>query len=562
MIPVKRTACLMIVLSLFSALAARAAAAPRPDDAALAKTIDAVMSAVYKPGEPGAAIIVRKDGRTLFRKGYGMADLELGVPVEPDMVFRLGSITKQFTAVSVLMLAEQGKLALGDPITKYLPDVPTGGKAITIEHLLTHTSGIKSYTNMEEWLQIWRKDMTPGEIIALSKDKPLEFDPGTRWNYNNTGYVILGALIEKVSGETYEGFVNAHIFAPLGMKHSHYGNVEPVIPRRVPGYHKGKEGFINAPYLSMTQPYAAGSLVSSVDDMAVWNDAVFSGKVIGRGWLDRAFTPYRLANGESTGYGYGWFITNDRGHLSIEHGGGINGFTSSEMTFPADGLFICILTNSAIDGRGPEPRALKIADAVLGRLEPERKPVPLASGDMDALTGVYENADGQARYITREGDRLFSQRSGGQKNEIFAASPAELFFADNPTRIKVVRNAEGRVTGLRLEGRIGPADIYERTTKPLPAPRKEMSLAPEILDRYVGEYELAPGFVVTIVKEGGRLTSLAPGQPKVELFAESATKFFLKDVDAEIEFVVDASGRVTGLVLRQGGQTMPGRRIK
>jgi len=558
----KRIAGLALTLFVLSALAAPAVAAPRADDEALAKRIDAVMSEVYKPGEPGAAVIVRKDGRTIFRKGYGMADLELGVPVEPDMVFRLGSITKQFTAVSVLMLAAEGKLALGDPITKYLPDVPTGGKTITVEHLLTHTSGIKSYTNMEEWLQMWRKDMTPGEIIGLSKDKPLEFDPGTRWNYNNTGYVILGALIEKVSGETYEGFVTAHIFAPLGMKHSHYGNVEPVIPRRVPGYQMGKDGFVNAPYLSMTQPYAAGSLLSSVDDLAVWSDAVFSGKLVGKEWLDKAFTPYRLADGESSGYGYGWFVANDRGHLSIEHGGGINGFTSYEMTFPADGLFIGILTNAAIEDRAPEPRAVKIADAVLGRAEPERKPIALAAGDMDALAGVYENADKEARYITREGDKLFSQRAGGSKMEVFAASPTELFFAERPTRIKVLKDAGGKVSGLRLEARIGPAEIYERTAKPLPAPRKEVALAPGVLDRYVGQYDLAPGFTVDIVLEGGRLVSLAPGQPKVELFAESETRFFLKAADAEIEFVADASGRVTELVLRQGGMTMRGKRTK
>jgi len=562
MVRIIRTVGLAIVLSLVSAFPARATEAPRTDDDALAKRIDSVMSEVYKPGEPGAAIIVRKDGKTIFRKGYGTADLELGVPVEPDMVFRLGSITKQFTAVAVLMLAARGKLSLEDPITKYLPNVPTGGKAITVENLLTHTSGIKSYTNMAEWLPLWRKDMTPGEIIALSKDKPLEFEPGTRWNYNNTGYVILGALIEKLSGETYEDFVKAHIFDPLGMKHSHYGSVEPVIPRRVPGYQKGPDGFVNAPYLSMTQPYAAGSLVASVNDMAVWNDAVFSGKLVGKEWLDRAFTPYRLADGESTGYGYGWFIGNDRGHRSIEHGGGINGFTSYEMTFPEDGLFICILTNSAAEGRGPEPRAVKIADAVLGRAEPERKPVALAAADMDALTGVYENADKQARYLTRDGDKLFSQRAGSPKNEIFAASPTEFFFADNPARIRVVKDAGGRVTGLRLEARIGPAEIYRRTEKPMPAPRKAISLAPGIIERYVGEYELAPGFTITVFNEGGRLVSLVPGRMKVELFAESATKFFVTDVDAEIEFVADASGRVTGLVLRQGGETITGKRIQ
>jgi CubicO group peptidase (beta-lactamase class C family) len=173
------------------ALAAPSAAAVPGPDKKLAGEIDKVMSEIYKPGEPGAAVIVRRGGRTLFRKGYGLADLELGVRVEPDMIFRLGSITKQFTAVAILMLAEQGKLSLKDELGKYLPAFPTGDKKVTIEHLLTHTSGIKSYTNMEEWLQLWRKDMTPQEIMTCP-GQAFEFTPGPSWNYNNSSYVMLG----------------------------------------------------------------------------------------------------------------------------------------------------------------------------------------------------------------------------------------------------------------------------------------------------------------------------------------------------------------------------------
>ena len=417
----KRVPFIAFAVLLFSILtmpavapAAPAGPAQKTVDDALAKRIDVVMAEIYKPGEPGAAIIVRKDGRTIFRKGYGMADMELGVPVEPDMVFRLGSITKQFTAVSILMLAEQGKLSLQDEITKFLPDLPTQGRTITIEHLLTHTSGLKSYTNLSEWLPLWRKDMTVREIIDLTRDKPMEFAPGERWNYNNTGYVLLGAVIEKVSGLTYEDYVNKMMFGPLGLKHSYYGNAERIIPRRIPGYQMGKDGFVNAPYLSMTQPYAAGSILSSVDDLAIWNDAVFSGKLIKKEWLDKAFTPYPLKNGESTGYGFGWFIANYQGHRIIEHGGGIHGFSTYEMTLPEDRIFLAILTNSAVGGRDPEPRAFKIATLLLGKPEPERKAITLPEMDIEALVGVYENADGQARYITREGSQVFSQSSSSR----------------------------------------------------------------------------------------------------------------------------------------------------
>jgi len=544
------------------AAAAPAGPAQKTVDDALAKRIDAVMAEIYKPGEPGAAIIIRKDGKTIFRKGYGMADMELGVPVEPDMVFRLGSITKQFTAVSILILAEQGKLSLQDEITKFLPDFPTQGRTITIEHLLTHTSGLKSYTNLSEWLPLWRKDMTVREIINLTKDKPMEFAPGERWNYNNTGYVLLGAVIEKVSGLTYEDYVNKNIFGPLGMKHSYYGNTERIIPRRIPGYQMGNDGFVNAPYLSMTQPYAAGSLLSSVDDLAIWNDAVFSGKLLKKEWLDKAFTPCPLKNGGSTGYGYGWFIANYQGHRFIEHGGGINGFSTYEMTLPEDHIFLAILTNSAIGSRGPEPRAFKIATLLLGKPEPERKAVALPAGAVDALVGVYENADGQACYIIREGSKVLSQRAGDAKYEIMAASPDEFFFLDRPTRIRVLKNAAGEVSGLRLEARIGPAEIWTKTAKPLPAPKKEVAVDTKIYDLYVGEYELAPGLMLVITKEGDKLMGQAYGEEKVELFPESETRYFLKVADAQVEFVKDGAGKVTGLVFQQAGQKMNAPKIR
>jgi D-alanyl-D-alanine carboxypeptidase len=541
-------------------------ALPRPAEApaeeAVAAKIDALMSETYKPGEPGAAIIVRKDGRTILRKGYGLADLELGVPIAPDMVFRLGSITKQFTAVSILMLAQDGKLGLQDEITKFLPDYPAQGRTITVEHLLTHTSGIQSYTDLPEWLPLWRKDMALAELIGLFKDKPMQFEPGTRWAYNNSGYILLGAIIEKVSGRTYEQFLNERIFKPLGLGGSGYDSTERIIPRRVPGYQKGRDGFVNAPYLSMTQPYAAGSLFSTVDDLAVWSDAVFSGKLVGKEWLAKAFTPYTLAGGESTGYGYGWFIGDFAGHRSIEHGGGINGFTSYEMTFPEDRIFIAILTNSAIAGREPEPRAVRAAWLALGLTEPERKAVTLAAKDLDAVAGVYADVRKQEYHISREGGKLYAQRQGGAKNELFAAAATDFFLKDNPARFLFIKDAGGRVTGLRIQARIGPAQIFARTDKPLPAPRREAKVDPALYDRLAGDYELAPDFTITILRRGDRLISQATGQPEVELFPESETRFFLKVVDAQVDFVMDAAGRVTGLVLHQGGQDLPAKKVR
>jgi D-alanyl-D-alanine carboxypeptidase len=551
---------LLACISLVSA--ARAVPAAPAADEALAAKIDAVMSAVYKAGQPGAAIIVRKNGQTIVRKGYGLADLELGVPVAPDMVFRLGSITKQFTAVSILMLAQESKLGLQDEITKFLPDYPAQGRKITVEHLLTHTSGIQSYTDMAEWLPLWRKDFTVKELIDLFKDKPMQFEPGQSWAYNNSGYILLGAIIEKISGRTYEQFVEERIFKPLGMKGSFYGSTERIIPRRVPGYQSDRGGFINAPYLSMTQPYAAGSLLSTVDDLAVWSDAVFGGKLVRKDWLDQAWTSYKLANGESSGYGYGWFIADFAGHRSIEHGGGINGFTSYEMTFPEDGIFIAILTNSAVAGRDPGPQAVKIAWLALGVPEPERKAVGLAAKDLDPPVGVYRDERKREFYVSRDGARLFAQQQGGAKNELLAASPTEFFMRDNPARLIFVKDSGGRVTGLRILSRIGPVQVLTKTDKPLPGPRKEIALDPQLYDRLTGEYELQPGFTIKILRRGDRLISQATGQPEVQLFPESATRFFLKVVDAQVDFVLDAEGRATGLVLHQGGQDLPAKKVR
>jgi hypothetical protein len=404
--------------------------------------------------------------------------------------------------------------------------------------------------------------MTLSELIDLFKNKPMQFEPGSQWAYNNSGYILLGAIIEKVSGRTYEQFVNERIFKPLGMAGSSYDSTDRIIPRRVPGYQDDKGGFVNAPYLSMSQPYAAGSLLSTVDDLAVWSDAVFSGRLVKKDWLDRAFAPYRLMDGESSGYGYGWFIADLSGHRSIEHGGGINGFTTYEMSLPEDRIFIAILTNSAIAGREPEPRAVKAAWLALGVAEPERKAVTVADGDLAAVAGVYVNARKQEYYFSREGGKLFAQRQGGAKNPLFAASATEFFLQDNPARFTFVKDAGGRVIRLRVQSRIGPAQVFEKTAKPLPSPRKEIALDPAKFDRLAGDYELAPNFTITILRRGDRLFSQATGQPEVELFPESETRFFLKVVDAQVDFTLDASGRVTGLVLHQGGQDLPARKIK
>ena len=529
----------------------------------LATYADQVLSAAYPADKPGAAALVIQNGNVVLRKGYGMANLDLGVPVSPDMVFELGSITKQFTAASILLLQERGQLRVEDDITKYLTDYPTHGETITIEHLLTHTSGIPSYTGLPEWISRVREDMTLQTLTGLFKDKPLEFKPGEKWAYNNSGYILLGAIVEKVSGKSYEQFVEEEIFAKLGMKSSRYGHAGEVVPRGVSGYSQGGnsgQGFRNAEYLSMTQPYAAGSLMSTVDDLAIWEKALGNEALLKKASLDRMFTPYKLKSGINTYYGYGIGATDFEGQRLIEHGGGIFGFVTHMVRVPEKGLFVAILSNNDASETPPGDLSLRIVAKALGQALEDRKTVQLDPQTLDGYVGVYRFDEQTTRTITREGSKLFSQRNGSEKREILASAKDNFFFTDGGARLLFQRDAQGKVTGASFTPRSGPEEKGKKTDEAPAKERQAVKVDPALYDAYVGEYELAPTFSIIVTREGDQIFGQATGQPRFELFPESETRFFLKVVDAQVDFVRGADGKVTSLVLHQGGRDMPGKK--
>ena len=526
----------------------------------LAAYADQILSTAYPADQPGAAALVMKNGQVVLRKGYGMANLELGAPVSPNMVFEVGSVTKQFTAAAILMLQQQGKLRMEDEVTRYLPDYPTHGEKITIDHLLTHTSGIPSYTGMPEWFSRLREDMKVDDVIALFKDKPLEFKPGERWRYNNSAYILLGAVIEKASGKTYEQFVEEEIFQKLGMASSRYGHHEEIIPRRATGYTRRENGFRHANYVSMTQPYAAGSLMSTVDDLALWDRALASEKLLGKTSLERMFTPARLTSGRSTRYGYGLAVYELEGRRVQEHGGGIFGYTSFMLRVPEEELFVAILSNTDSPSTAPDSLALRIAAKALGKPIEERKTVTLDDRTLDEYVGVYRFDEETTRTITREGSKLFSQRSGSSKVEILATARDELFFTESDSRFRFMRDTQGKVTGVEMMHRNGPDESGTKTAEPLPQERQAIQLDPAIYDAYAGQYELAPDFVLSVTREGDQIFAQATGQSKLEIFPESETKFFFKVVDAQLEFVRGEDGKATAVRLYQGGRITEGKR--
>ena len=418
---------------------------------------DEVAQSFVSDKEFMGSVLVARGDHILLSKGYGSADLEWNVPNAPSTKFRLGSVTKQFTAASVLLLAERGKLNVDAAVKKYLPDAPAAWDKITIFNLLTHTSGIASFTAFSEYPSLEPFAKTPEQLVALFRDKPLEFQPGEKWNYSNSGYVLLGYLIEKISGEPYEKFVQENIFTPLGMKDSGYDSNAAVIVHRANGYSPTAQGPINAGFINMSIPFAAGGLYSTTEDLLRWERGLFGGKLLSAASLQKMTTPFK------EDYAFGLFVRTSSGRKVIEHAGGIEGFNTHLAFYPKDQLTVIVLSN--LNGGAPESMARKLAAVAYG------EPVTLQSE------------------------------------------------------------------------------------------RKEIAVSAQLLSQRVGTYQLQPGVDMLITFEGDHLMEKLGPQPAFPIFAESEDSFFLKVVDAQIEFGKDDSGTVAYLILHQNGHDQKAPRI-
>lgn len=382
------------------------AIAQQTDLVQLTGKFDKLLLAQFKPHEPGGVALVAWNGRIIYEKAFGMANLELNVPMRTEHVFKIASITKQFTAVAILQLLEEGKLDLQDEVTKFIPDYPMQGYKITIEHLLTHTSGILDFAKIRETPNRMAGALTPEQMIDIFKERPLRFPPGTQWEYSNSGYFLLGYIIERITGKTYGKFLEEQIFKPAGMSRSFFGGETQLVTNRADGYTGGQQGFINAPHISMTHPYAAGAILSTVEDLFKWNQALHSYKLIRKETLEKALTRYTLADGKKTRYGYGWRFGSIQDSPSFWHAGGINGFTSMAMFLPEEDVFVVLLSNC--DANSPEEVTAKLAALAIGKPY-EYKPIPAERGTLVQYTGVYENENGRQRVITISNDTLYSQ---------------------------------------------------------------------------------------------------------------------------------------------------------
>lgn len=450
------TACILSILVSVPLIARTQA----PDEAARNARLDQIASSYTKDNAFMGTVLVAEGDKIVLDKGYGMASLEWNIPNAPDAKFRLGSLTKQFTATLILLLQQDGKLHIQDPISQYLTDTPKAWSKITIAELLGHTSGIPNFTSLKEFGKWRMPPHTPDEILDFFRDKPLDFEPGSQFSYSNSGYEVLGAVIQKVSGKRYGDLLRERIFDPLGMKDTGLDNDELVLPKRAEGYLPSEHGLEVARSESMTVPWAAGSIYSTTHDLLTWEHALFSGKILSADSLKLMTTP---GKGD---YGMGLGIQTKDGVRIISHNGGIEGFNTSLTWVPDHNITVVVLSN--VNGGAPDQMSSQLIDVMLGKtvtLADERKAVPIAKSELSKFTGVYD---------------------------------------------------------------------------------------------------LAPTFALTVVVSGEGLTVQGTNQGALPMMYQGVkdghARFFIAQVNAEIEFVPGASGSIDSLILHQNGHDIPGKR--
>ena len=450
----------LLAFALQSTAVAQSTRDGRSNRGLVAHAADSIADAVIKRGRVAALSVAVIRGRdTLVMKGYGMADIENDVPATARTVYRIGSVTKQFTSVAIMQLVEQGKLSLDDDVTKYVPNAPTHGRRVLVRHLLNHTSGIPSYTDVgPEFGRVIRLDLSKDSLIATVKDDSLQFEPGSHFYYNNTGYFLLGMIIERVTGKPYGDYLRDALFAPNGLTSTVYCSVMPLIKHRAQGYEGRPTGIVNAPYISMDLPYAAGSLCSSVGDLAAWTRLLHSRKLVKDSSLVAMTTPAKLASGRPMQYGFGLFMDTVGTHRRIHHGGGINGFISELAYYPDDSLTVVVLSNTA-----PAPSdevAENLARVAFGLPLLPDKPappadLPIAGDEIARLSGNYKVTwpDGSKRNarIYANGEQLMLQIENQPAIRMMKQSAPNTYAAmGQPGRI-MVDVIEGKVVGFVLD---------------------------------------------------------------------------------------------------------------
>lgn len=555
----------------------------------ITEQLDKLINTYTEYGKFNGSVLVANQGKVIFTKGFGMANMEWDIPNKPNTKHRLGSITKQFTAMLILQLAAENKLDLQAPITTYLPDYPkeTGDK-ITTHHLLTHTSGIPNYTSFPDFFQNEsRNPYTPDEFVKKFDAKSLDFEPGEKFSYSNSGYFLLGVIIEKVTGKSYEQMLNDHIFSPLNMTDSGYDNHDDILKNRATGYEKNGNAFVNSKYLDMSIPYAAGSLYSTVEDLYKWDQALYTNSILPKEYMDMYFKPYISAFGNNS-YAYGWGVgkspigKSTDSIYTISHGGGINGFNTIISRAPSDKSLVVLLNNTGgaplnqmtkairgiIYGKAYDFPKKSLAYDLLELIKNNGLKAGMEFYDLNNNSETYELNEGEMNQIGYQlmGTGKIEEAAQVFKLNIDAFPKSSNVYDSYGEALMNLGKNDLAIENYRKSVELNPSnqngiDKLKKLGTDVSDLIKEIEVPDHILESYIGKYELMTNFILTVTKEDHQMKAQATGQPAFDIFPKSENEFYLKVVNAQLTFNSNEEGTVISVTLHQGGQDLEGKKM-
>ncbi len=556
-----------------------------------AELIDNLIGEYAEYGKFNGSVLVSSHGKVIYKKGFGMANMEWDIPNKSNTKHRLGSITKQFTAMLILQLAAEGKLDLQAPISTYLPEYPKDkGDIITTHHLLTHTSGIPNYTAFPGFFKEDSRDpYTPDEFVKKFDSKKLDFTPGERFSYSNSGYFLLGVIAEKLSGKTYEDLLHDNIFTPLNMKDTGYDNHGDILKNRATGYEKNGSAYVNSRYLDMSIPYAAGSMYSTVEDLYLWDQALYTNKLLPQKYMDMYFKPYIPAFG-SGHYAYGWGLGYGKigkstdSIYTIGHGGGINGFNTNISRAPSDKSLVVLLNNTGGAPLNQMTRAIRgilygkdysrpkksVANALLAVIQDKGIEAGLAHYNTIKDSENYELIEREMNtvgYQLMNTHKMVDEASKVFKLNVEAFPKSSNVYDSYGEALMNLGKNDLAILNYKKSVDLNPnnqlgIEALKKLGADVSAYEKEVLVPDAILESYVGKYELAPNFIITITKEGNQLKGQATGQSAADIFPKSENVFYLKIVNAQLVFNKNDAGKVESVTLLQNGREMTGKRLE
>ncbi|HEY4787893.1 MAG TPA: serine hydrolase [Bacteroidales bacterium] len=527
-------------------------------------SFDKLVSNIFKNAQtgttPGVAVLVSKNGEIIYQNGFGYADVGNKVPATPDTKFRIGSVTKQFVASAILKLQEEGKLSVQDKLSKYIPDFPRGDE-VTIHHLLTHTSGIHSFTNRPSFGKYLTLPITTKAVIDTIKAYPYDFNPGDKYLYNNSGFFILGYIVEKISGKSLGDYLQETFFKPLGMNNTGIYQTNQLLDNEAYGYSYQDGKVIKAVNWDMSWAGGAGAMYSTTKDLFTWNEAVFNGKVLSDASLKAAFTPVLLNNKEKIDYGYGWSFQEIRGVKFISHGGGLNGFLTYLGRQPESKANVIVFCNSTPppDGINPSSNASLIAEYLLysdmvKQLSYDSN-ISIDESILKSYTGRYNYGQGRVLIVTLEGKQLYAQMTGQSRFPIFPATKDEFVWKVVDAKAKFVSDENGNVTHI----------IHQQNGQKINAPKlkeeTQVNIDPAQFDKLIGKYDMGNNLIITITKESDKLMAQGANLPKFQLLPASETEYFIREMNARLKFKLEGEGKAPSLVVVIDGVENPANRL-